>query len=210
MRKTVAIVEDDPQLRDQIVEILGKAPDIKCVGAFVSGEEAVKKIPLLRPDVVLMDIKLPGMSGIECVARLKKLEPSLQIIMVTIYQDSERIFEALKVGANGYLVKSAPPSQLLEAVRDVKIGGAPLSTHIARKVVEHFRDLIGGQHDDENLSPREQQVLTLLSSGFIYKEIADQLGIAVPTVRTYVANICDKMHVRNRIEAVAKRRTNAA
>ena len=205
MIKTVAIVEDDPELQAQLVEILGMAPDIKCVGAFNSGEEAVKKIPEHYPDVVLMDIKLPGMSGIRCVAQLKRLNPALQIIMVTVYKDNESIFKALKAGADGYLLKSAPPSQLLEAVRDVNSGGAPISSHIARKVVEHFHCVIADPQENEILSPREQQVLTLLASGLIYKEIADQLGIGVATVRTYVTKICAKMHVRNRIEAVAKR-----
>ncbi len=208
MRKSVAIVEDDPKLRDQLVEILGTAPDLKCVGAFASGEEAVKSIPGQNPDVVLMDIRLPGMSGIQCVAQLKRISPALQIIMVTVYKDSERIFMALKAGADGYLLKSGPPSQLLEAVRDVTTGGAPISTHIARKVVEHFRPLTADHQEDKDLSHREHQVLALLASGFIYKEIADQLGIGVTTVRTYVTKICEKMHVRNRLEAVAKRRSD--
>ena len=133
----MAVVEDDPQLRNQLLEILATAPDIKCVGAYSSGEEAVKKILAQNPDVVLMDIRLPGMSGIECVAQLKKLVPDLQIVMVTIDKDTERIFKALKAGADGYLVKSSPPSQLIEAVRDVNTGGAPISSHIARKVFEN-------------------------------------------------------------------------
>jgi DNA-binding NarL/FixJ family response regulator len=210
MRRSVVVVEDDPQLRCQLLEILATAPDIKCVGAFASGEEAVKRIPLQNPDVVLMDIKLPGMSGIQCVAQLKRLNPASQIIMVTVYKDSERIFMALKAGADGYLLKSDPPDQLLEAVRDVKTGGAPISSHIARKVVEHFHLLTGDQPENKSLSPREEQVLALLASGFIYKEIADQLGIGVTTVRTYVTKICEKMQVRNRLEAVAKRRPDAA
>jgi DNA-binding NarL/FixJ family response regulator len=206
MRKLVAIVEDDQQLRQQLVEILCTAPDIKCVGAFATGEEAVKKIPALNPDVVLMDIMLPGMSGIHCVSHLKRYNPALQIVMVTVYKDSERIFKALKAGADGYLVKSSPPRQILEAVRDVDTGGAPISSHIARRVVEHFHLLTAEQMEDENLSHREHQVLTLLASGYIYKEIGDQLGIGVTTIRTYVKNICKKMHVRNRLEAVAKHR----
>jgi DNA-binding NarL/FixJ family response regulator len=209
MTKSVAVVEDDKPLREQLVEILSAAPDIKCVGAFASGEEAVKKIPIQNPDVVLMDIKLPGMSGIQCVAQLKRLNPALQVIMVTVYKDSERIFKALKAGADGYLVKSSPPGQLLDAVRDVNSGGAPISSHIARKVVEHFRLVSTENREENNLSPRENQVLTLLASGFIYKEIGDQLNIGVTTVRTYVKNICQKMHVRNRLEAVAKHCTDA-
>lgn len=205
MNKKVAVVEDNPALRDQLVQILRSAGDIRCVGAFGSAEEALKQIPLRNPDVVLMDIKLPGMSGIECVAELKAAMPELQIIMVTVYEDSESLFKALKAGANGYMVKSGPPLQLLEAVRDVYGGGSPMSSHIARKVVHHFQQVGHSPAEAENLSPREQQVLELLASGFLYKEIADKLQIGVETVRTYVKSICQKMHVRNRLEAIAKR-----
>lgn len=208
MSKSVAVVEDDRGLREQLVQILDAAPDIKCVGAFPSAEEALKRIPALNPAVVLMDIKLPGMSGIRCAAELRKLLPEISIIMVTVYEDSERIFMALKAGANGYLVKSSPPGQLLEAIRDVYTGGSPMSSHIARKVVQHFHGIGPSLTEAENLSPREQQVLDLLSSGFIYKEIGDKLNIGVETVRTYVKNICQKMHVRSRVEAVARHRQN--
>jgi DNA-binding NarL/FixJ family response regulator len=205
MNKQVAVVEDNTALRQQLVQILKSADDIRCVGAYGSAEEALKQIPLKIPDVVLMDIKLPGMSGIECVTELKALIPELQIIMVTVYEDSESLFRALKAGANGYLVKSGPPKQLLEAVRDVYGGGSPMSSHIARKVVQHFRTVGPSASEAENISPREQQVLSLLASGFLYKEIGDKLQIGVETVRTYVKSICQKMHVRNRLEAVAKR-----
>ena len=204
INKTVVVVEDDPGLRQQLGEILAGAPDIECVGVFASGEEALERIPALNPDVVLMDIRLPGMSGIQCVAELSKVAPELQIIMVTVYEDSERIFSALKAGANGYLVKSSPPQQLLEAIRDAYGGGAPMSSHIARKVVQHFHLIGPATKPKQNLSAREQQVLQLLSTGFIYKEIADKLNIGVETVRTYVKHICQKMHVRNRVEAVAR------
>jgi len=207
MKKSVVIVEDDRGLREQLVEILESASDIKCLGAFVSGEEALPKIFEKRPDVVLMDIKLPGMSGIQCVAEIKKTAPDMQIIMVTIYEDSERIFRALKAGANGYLVKSSPPEQLIEAIRDAYKGGAPMSSHIARKVVQHFHLLGPSIQEAENLSPREREVLDLLAMGFIYKEIGSKLNIGPETVRTYVKNICQKMHVRSRLEAVAKHRT---
>jgi DNA-binding NarL/FixJ family response regulator len=153
-----------------------------------------------------MDIKLPGMSGIQCVAEIKKVIPAMQIIMVTVYEDSERIFRALKAGANGYLVKSSPPEQLLAAIRDVYKGGAPMSSHIASKVVKHFHLVGNSPREAENLSPREREVLELLAQGFIYKEIGDKLGIGTETVRTYVKNICQKMHVRSRLEAVAKHR----
>jgi DNA-binding NarL/FixJ family response regulator len=204
MNKTVAVVEDDLGLRHQLVQILNGSPDIRCVGAFSTAEEALNQIPALSPSVVLMDIGLPGMSGIECVAKLKRMAPAMQIVMVTVYEDSERIFRALKAGANGYLVKSSPPEQLLEAIRDVYTGGSPLSSHIARKVVQYFHLIGPAPTQKQNLSTREQQVLELLSTGFIYKEIADKLNIGVETVRTYVKSICQKMHVRNRVEAVAR------
>src|SRR3569833_102295 len=200
MKKTVAVVEDNPRLRGQLLQILENLSDIECVGAYATGEEAVEGIPSKRPDVVLMDIKLPCISGIQCVAELKKVLPKVQIIMVTIYEDSEKIFKALKAGACGYLVKSADPDELVEAIRDVFMGGSPMSSHIARKVVQHFHQL--GPAAD--LSPREEQVLGLLSSGYVYKEIGDQLGIGMETVRSHVKNICQKMHVRSRIEAVAR------
>ncbi|MDB6018252.1 MAG: DNA-binding response regulator [Pedosphaera sp.] len=206
-KKLVAVVEDDRGLREQLVKILETAPDVKCIGAFVSAEEALPKIFEKRPDVVLMDIKLPGMSGIQCVTEIKKTVPEMQIIMVTVYEDSERIFRALKAGANGYLVKSSPPEQLLEAIRDVYKGGAPMSSHIARKVVKHFHLIGPSTKEAENISPREREVLDLLSEGFIYKEIGDKLNIGAETVRTYVKNICQKMHVRSRLEAVAKHRS---
>ena len=209
MKKTVAVVEDDRRLREKLVQVLENIKDIECIATCSSAEEALKIIPQRPPDVVLMDIKLPGMSGIQCVAELKKILPKLQVIMVTIYEDSERIFKALKAGASGYLVKSGPPEQLIEAIRDVFSGGSPMSSHIARKVVQHFHLIGPSPEEANNLSPREQQVLTLLASGYIYKEIGDQLHIGAETVRTYVKNICYKMHVRSRVEAVAKLRKDA-
>ena len=206
--KNVIIVEDDRGLREQIMEILATTTDIKCLGAFASAESALPQILEKKPDVVLMDIKLPGMSGIQCVAEIKKVLPAMQVIMVTIYEDSERIFRALKSGANGYLVKSSPPEQLLAAIRDVSTGGAPMSSHIASKVVRHFH-LVGiSPKESENLSPREREVLDLLAEGFIYKEIGDRLKISSETVRTHVKNICQKMHVRSRLEAVAKHKSD--
>ena len=204
MKKTVAIVEDNRGLREQLTKLLETASDIVCVGAYTSAEEALPKIFEKRPDVVLMDIKLPGMSGIQCVAEIKKAFPSMQVIMVTVYEESERIFHALKAGANGYIIKSDSPDQLLDAIRSVYVGGGPMSIPIARKVIQHFHLLGASSKETENLSPRELEVLELLSRGFIYKEIADSLKIGVTTVRTYVQNICHKMHVRSRLEAVAK------
>ena len=205
MKKAVVIVEDDRGFREEIVQILQTAADINCVGAFASAEEALPQILEKRPDVVLMDIKLPGMSGIQCVSEIKKVAPDMQIIMVTIYEDTERIVSALKAGAAGYLVKSNS-SKLLNAIRDVHKGGAPISSHIAIKIVKYFH-LIGlSPKESDNLSHREREVLDLLSLGLMYKEIADKLNIGLETVRTHVKNICHKMHVRSRVEAVAKHR----
>jgi len=206
MKKTVALVEDDARLGKQLVQILEDIDDIECVIVCASAEEALEKIPSKNPDVVLMDIKLPRMSGIQCVAELKRILPEVQVIMVTVYEDSDRIFKALKAGASGYLVKSGPPEQLIAAIRDVFAGGAPMSGHIARKVVQHFHVMGPAPSEADNLSPREKQVLDLLAMGFIYKEIGGKLDIGTETVRTYVKNICQKMHVRGRVEAVAKRR----
>lgn len=205
-KTTVAVVEDDHRLREKLLQILQNINDIECIASCSSAEEAIKVIPEAAPSVVLMDIKLPGMSGIQCVSELKRLMPQLQIIMVTIYEDSESIFKALKAGASGYLVKSGPPDQLIQAIRDVFSGGSPMSSHIARKVVQHFHAIGPATEEANNLSPREHQVLSLLASGYIYKEIGDKLNIGAETVRTYVKSICHKMHVRSRLEAVAKHR----
>lgn len=201
------VVEDDPKLRDQLGKILATAQDIVCVGAYNSAEKALPEILSKKPDIVLMDIKLPGMTGIECVSEIKKSFPTMQIIMVTIYEETERIFRALKAGASGYIIKSDSPDQLLDAIRDVYAGGAPMSSSIARKVVQHFHLIGVSPKDSENLSHREREVLELLAQGFIYKEISEKLNIGVTTVRTHVRNICDKLHVRSRLEAVAKLRS---
>jgi DNA-binding NarL/FixJ family response regulator len=202
--RRVAIVEDDRRLSHQLGEILNRAPGATCVGSYYSAEEALERIQEDHPDVVLMDINLPGMSGIECVTHLRKLLPDAHVIMLTVYEDSDRIFKALQAGADGYLVKSSPTEILLEAIDDVDAGGSPMSSHIARKVVRQFRQPDPESAETERLAPRERQVLDLLACGYLYKEIADQMGIGIETVKTYVKNICRKLHVRNRIEAVAR------
>lgn len=202
--RRVAIVEDDGGLRMQLEGILASAAGVRCVGSYPSAEKALKELGKVRPDVILMDIKLPGMSGIECVARLRDDLPATHVIMLTVYEDSERIFQALQSGADGYLVKSSPTETLLEAIDDVHRGGAPMSSNIARKVVRQFRQFDPSTDETEALAPREREVLDLLSSGYVYKEIADQMGIGTETVRTYVKSICKKLHVKNRLEAVAR------
>jgi DNA-binding NarL/FixJ family response regulator len=154
-----------------------------------------------------MDVNLPGMSGIDCVARLKPKLPATEIVMLTIYEDSDNIFNALKAGASGYLIKSSHPEDIFQSIRDVYQGGAPFSSHIARKVVQHVQAAGKSAKATEKLSPRENEVIGLLAAGYAYKEIAEKLGIGTETVRTHVKSICLKMHVRNRLEAVAKYRS---
>jgi DNA-binding NarL/FixJ family response regulator len=202
--RRVAIVEDDRGLRDQLQNILKSAPGVCCVGTFGTGEKALEGMVAVKPDVILMDINLPGMSGIECVAHLRKDLSDAHFIMLTVYEDSDRIFQALQAGADGYLVKSSPTDVLLRAIEDVHQGGSPMSSHIARKVVRQFRQAEPSRDETANLAPREREVLNLLASGYVYKEIGDQLGIGTETVKTYVKNICKKLHVRNRMEAVAR------
>jgi len=202
--RRVAIVEDDRGLRDQLQNILKSAPGTCCVGAYGSAEQALAGMVAVQPDVILMDINLPGISGIECVARLRQDLSAAHVIMLTVYEDSDRIFQALQAGADGYLVKSSPADVLLRAIEDVHQGGAPMSSHIARKVVRQFRQDDPAKDETEGLAKREREVLNLLASGYVYKEIADQMGIGMETVKTYVKNICKKLHVRNRLEAVAR------
>ncbi len=203
-RRRVAVVEDNSGLREQLERILKSAPGICCVGTFSSGEQALEGMTAVQPDVILMDINLPGMSGIECVARLRKDLSAAHVIMLTVYEDSERIFQALQAGADGYLVKTSPTKTLLQAIEDVYMGGSPMSSHIARKVVRQFRQAESPSDETKSLSPRERETMELLAGGYVYKEIADKMGISSETVRTYIKNACKKLHVRNRIEAVAR------
>lgn len=206
-RKTVVIVEDDPRLQQQLLKILDTPSDIQCLYAVSSAEEALKKIPTEVPDVVLMDIKLPGKSGIDCIHGLKKKLPQLEIVMLTAYEEEDNIFRALKEGASGYLMKTSSPDEIFNAIRDVYSGGAPFSSHIARKVAHYFRQDKKIEDENDTLSAREREVLGLLATGYIYKEVADQLGITVETVRTYVKRICLKLHVRSKVEAIIKYRS---
>lgn len=202
--RRVAIVEDDGGLRHELEGILKSAEHVTFVGSYCSAEEALEAIPGVKPDVILMDIRLPGISGIECVARLRKHLPAAHVIMLTVYDDGDRIFQALQAGADGYLVKSSPTETLLAAIDDVYKGGSPMSSHIARKVVRQFRQAKPENGEAENLAPREREVLDLLACGYVYKEIADEMGIGIETVKTYVKSICKKLHVSNRLEAVAR------
>lgn len=204
MPVTVSIVEDNDKLRETLVRVLNRAADFRCVSQYANAEDALKDLPQVKPDVVLMDINLPGMNGVECVRQLKKIAPEIQVMMLTVYEDTENIFDALAAGASGYMLKRTSSKELLEAIAEVKRGGSPMTTHIARKVVQSFQRSPAAAAATENLSEREQQVLDLLSQGLMYKEIADKLNISYETVHTYIRRIYEKLQVRTRTEAVAK------
>lgn len=204
MPVTVSIVEDNDQLRETLARIISRAEDFQCVGDHATAEAALEKLPVERPSVVLMDINLPGMNGVECVRKLKQLLPKTQVMMLTAYEDTDNIFNALKAGANGYLLKRTPRAELLDAIREVHRGGSPMTAHIARKVVQSFQQSAASEQQTEDLSPREKEVLDCLAQGFLYKEIADKLGISYETVHTYIRRIYEKLQVRTRTEAVAK------
>jgi DNA-binding NarL/FixJ family response regulator len=204
---TVSIVDDEKDLRESIATFINGSPGFRCISAYGSAQAALEGLPRDRPAVVLMDINMPGMSGIECVARLKELVPEVQTVMLTVYEDTERIFDALSAGASGYLLKRSKPSKLLEAIREVHEGGSPMSSSIARKVVASFqKSRQSGEKPPSHphLSPREEAVLDLLAKGYTYKLIADELGISIDTIRTYLRRIYEKLHVQSRTEAVAK------
>jgi DNA-binding NarL/FixJ family response regulator len=200
----VAIVEDNEQLRLTLARVINRAEGFVCVGDFGSAETALEEMAKLQPEVVLMDINLPGMNGVECARKLKQTLTDTQIIMLTVYEDTENIFNALAAGAMGYLLKRTPKDELLAAIRDVRQGGSPMTTHIARKVVQSFQKAGPSVQPTENLSAREQEVLDHLSQGFLYKEIAEKMGISYETVHTYIRRIYEKLQVRTRTEAVAK------
>ena len=200
----VSIVEDNRGTRESLTELLGRVPALQCVGAHPSGEEALQRIPGELPDVVLMDINLPKMNGIECVARLKQQMPQTQVLMLTTYEESDLIFDSLRKGASGYLLKNMPPAELIQAIEQVHAGGAPMSMQIARKVVSHFQQIKRPQSDVEKLTKREHEILALLAKGYLYKEIADQLGISLSTVRAHLHTVYEKLHVQSRTEAVVK------
>lgn len=204
MNIRVAIVEDNRSVRENLSLLINSSAGLACVASCASVEEALSSLPPLLPDVVLMDIHLPGRSGIVGVAQLKTLLPKTQVIMLTIEEDSDRVFESMKAGATGYLVKHVSSVEILEAVRDVHTGGAPMSSQIARKVVNTFRQAQKPAASVLHLSPKEDQVLRLLAKGHRSKEIGEDLGIGLGTVNTHIRHIYEKLHVRSRAEAVAQ------
>jgi DNA-binding NarL/FixJ family response regulator len=206
MQITLAIVEDLDEVREGLKNFLALGSDFKVLGTYKSGEEAAAAIPLLQPDIVIMDINLPGMSGIECVRIIRKLNIPTQFMMFTVYENDEKVFEALKAGASGYLLKNTSLIQIIEALKELYQGGSPMSANIARKLVRNFQEQT--KHETPAvitpLSNRENETLHLLSQGLLYKEIADKLGISTSTVRQHIHRIYEKLHVQNRTEAINK------
>ncbi len=201
---TVSIVDDEPDLREHIAGYLAAAGNIHCKSTYASGEEALEALPHDKPDVILMDINLGDMDGIECVRQLILRMPEAQVLMLTVFEDTEKIFRALAAGASGYLLKRLSPKKLVEAIEEVCTGGSPMSAPIARKVVQSFKAVPPAGDTAAELSPRERSVLDGLAEGLAYKQIADQLGVSIHTVRNYIRRIYEKLHVCSRTEAVAK------
>jgi DNA-binding NarL/FixJ family response regulator len=200
----VAIVEDDVRVRGSLARLVDSTEGFLCVSQHPTAENALTELKLTLPDVVLMDINLPGMNGVDCVRRLKELLPETQVVMLTVYENTNIIFKALAAGASGYLLKTSSPEQLIEAIREVRDGGSPMTSHIARKVVASFQQLSNPVHEYEKLSLREQEVLDCLAKGYLYREIAERLKISYATVHTHIRHIYEKLHVRSRTQAVTK------
>jgi len=202
---TVSIVEDMDDIRARLKNILEESGEFACLSIYNNAEDALNELPYLRPDIVLMDINLPGMNGIECIRKVKDIHPEILFMMFTIYEDSDQVFEALTAGASGYLLKKTPQDQITAALKELYEGGSPMSTQIARKVVAYFQKKNGKENKEEHfLSPREREVLELLSKGYLYKEIAVKLRISTGTVRQHIHKIYEKLHVQNRTEALNK------
>lgn len=201
---TVCIVEDEPQTREALATRVNRAPNLRCVGTYATAESAVRDIPAQQPHVVLVDIRLPGMSGIECVAKLKLQMPALEALMLTTYEERDLIFDSLRAGAKGYLLKNVPPEELIQAIEQIHEGGAPMSVQIARKVVDFFENAPRPDDDAAKLTRREQELLGLLAQGYLYKEISARLGISLHTVKAHLHTIYEKLHVHSRTEAVVK------
>ena len=204
MSIAVSIVEDDARVRASLARLIDSTQGFRCVSNHSSAEDALKEIPKYKPNVVLMDINLPGINGVECSRQLKPQMPATQIIMLTVYQNTEHIFDALAAGATGYMLKQTKPDKLLIAVKDVYEGGSPMSSHIARKIVQSFQQKSTQNDETPSLSPREAQVIELLAKGYLYKEVADTMGVSYATIHTHIRHIYEKLQVRSRTEAVVK------
>ncbi len=204
MSISIAIVEDLDEVRDGLKNFIALSTDFTVLGTFKTGEDALAELPRLRPDIIIMDINLPGMNGIECIRQVKDKSPGSQFMMFTVYENDEKVFEALKAGASGYLLKNTGLLQIVESLKELHEGGSPMSANIARKLVNLFREPARDTVPVEILSNRENEILQLLSKGLLYKEIADQLQITTGTVRQHIHKIYDKLHVQNRTEAINK------
>jgi len=204
MPVTVSIVEDHRDTRERLAELLSDEPNVRYGDSYATAEEALQRLPDSPPDVVLVDIRLPGMSGIECVAQLKAKLPRIQVLMLTTYEENDLIFQSILAGASGYLLKNVQFADLIQAIEQVHSGGAPMSMHIARKVVDHFREIQRPSNEIEKLTGREHEILALVSKGRLDKQIAGELGISIPTVRTHLRHIYEKLHVQCRTEATLK------
>jgi DNA-binding NarL/FixJ family response regulator len=203
----VAIVEDNRTTREGLETIVNMSSDFRCIATCATAEEALRVLPTHAPEMVLMDIQLPNMSGVECVARLKELLPEVKAIMVTVYEDPDRIYSALRAGASGYLLKRSTPEEVLSAMREVQQGGGAMSGEIARKVIGYFREQVTTTEEVDQLTAREREVLELVVNGMSNKEIADRLNVTLAAVRFHLKHIYQKLHVHSRTEAVLKVRT---
>jgi DNA-binding NarL/FixJ family response regulator len=200
----VAVVEDDEEIRANLTHMIGTNPAFRLAGCYGDGEAALADLPRQKPDVVLMDINLPGADGVECVRRLKAKMAGVQFIMLTVYEDGNRLFRSLMAGASGYLLKCTPPDKLLSSIQEVHAGGVPMTPEMARRVVRHFQEMPAPPTELQRLTPRETDVLDQLARGFLYKEIEENLHISSGTLRSYIANVYEKLHVHSRTEAVVK------
>ena len=201
---TVSLVEDHAGTRDDLISVIARSKEIRLLAAYQDGEEALRCLPKQKPDVALVDINLPGMTGIECTAQLKKLLPDLAILMLTTYDESDLIFNSLRAGARGYLLKKMAPTELLTAIEQVYAGGSPMSMQVAARIVDYFHQRQQTSSELDTLTPREREILALLAGGFLYKEISDQLQLSFFTVRAHLRSIYEKLHVQSRKEATAK------
>jgi DNA-binding NarL/FixJ family response regulator len=204
MQIKVVIVDDDEEIRASLAALIRRSPNMRLIGDYANAEIALKEIPRHAPDVVLMDINLPGMKGYECVRQLKATRPEVQFLMLTVYEDGDSLFNSLKAGASGYLLKRTASSRLLEAIRDVYSGGSPMTPQLARRVVQFFSKPADGDSSLSELTPGEREFLGQLANGYAYKEIADRMKISIDTVRSYVRTVYEKLHVHSRTEAVVK------
>jgi DNA-binding NarL/FixJ family response regulator len=200
----VAIVDDDDGIRTSLATLIRRAPALRLVGDYADAEAALKDLPHRAPDVVLMDINLPGLNGVECVRQLKSSLPAVQFLMLTVYEDSDSLFNSLKAGASGYLLKRTASARLLDAIRDVHGGGSPMTPQLARRVVQYFSRSADGTSPVSRITPGEKEFLDQLAKGYAYKEIADRMSISIDTVRSYVRTVYEKLHVHSRTEAVVK------